>query len=71
MVRIGTSNASSIKLFERLGFGAVSVSEVWKEVEMRFGWRGGQQLDEREMSELARERWTARGIEIDYPLDSV
>lgn len=74
MVRIGTSNASSIKLFERLGFEAVSVSNVWKEVEMRFGWRkqgvDAEKLDEEDMSKLAQERWTVRGISVDYPLDS-
>lgn len=34
--KISLSNAPSIQLFESLGFTRQSVSEIWKEVEMRF-----------------------------------
>lgn len=38
VVRIGASNAPSIALFTRLGFGVSKRVDVFDEIEMRFGW---------------------------------
>jgi hypothetical protein len=54
IARIGSSNESSIRLFERLGFGKVRVVEVWDEVEMRWGWKGTE---------------PARGTKDDWPVE--
>jgi hypothetical protein len=68
LVRIGTSNTASIRLFEKLGFGRVKVVKAFDEMEMRFGWIPAQDEDEEgkmmefdEMERLAREKWTRRG----------
>jgi RimJ/RimL family protein N-acetyltransferase len=44
MAKIGSSNTSSIALFEKLGFVKTKVVEVFSEVEMR--WKGGNSTRE-------------------------
>jgi len=54
IVKIGAKNESSIRLFERLGFGQVRLVVVWDEVEMRWGWKPSE-----EAAKGSKEDWPA------------
>lgn len=74
LVRIGTRNLASIKLFESLGFAKVKVVRAFDEVEMRFGWAPsgdgsdgeGAFLSAEEMDRLRLKRWTKSGTVLAY-----
>ncbi|KAJ9110667.1 hypothetical protein QFC19_001496 [Naganishia cerealis] len=74
LVRIGTSNHASIKLFESLGFAKVKVVHAFEEVEMRFGWvpegdgsnGEGTFVDIAQMRQLAAGKWTKSGDTVWY-----
>jgi hypothetical protein len=74
LVRIGTSNLASIKLFKSLGFSKVKIVKAFDEVEMRFGWipsgdgsdGEGAFLSTEEMKRLRSKNWTKKGTVIAY-----
>jgi hypothetical protein len=72
--RIGLTNAASIRLFEKLGFGKEKVVQVFQEVTMRMGWIEAEEdgkMDETERLEsLKRERWTTVGDEVEFSEDT-
>lgn len=61
MVKISTSNAPSLALFRRLGFGEVGRSEVWQEVEMRFGAREEGEGERQEETDKEATSWRGQG----------
>jgi L-amino acid N-acyltransferase YncA len=69
IARIGLTNAGSIALFHKLGFGKEKVVEVFQEVTMRMGWVEGVEdgkMGEGERVEgLRKERWVDVGEEVE------
>lgn len=69
IARIGLTNAGSIALFNKLGFGKEKVVEVFQEVTMRMGWVEGAEdgkMNEGERVEgLRKERWVEVGEEVE------